>query len=67
MTATEFNKLAKLHNLRGDTLEACRLVLIDGNTAYVAAQKIGISHSTIKRALKRLQRPICGECGKPKT
>lgn len=67
MNHTEFNKLAKLHNLRGDTLEACRMVLLAWDSCYAAAKKLGIAESTVARALKRLQRPVCGECGKPKT
>lgn len=63
MTAREFEKLADLHRLQGDTREACRLVLIEKISGYAAAKKTGVAESTISRALKRIGRDTCRSCG----
>lgn len=66
MTAKEYAKLVKAHRLRGGkTIAACRAVLVDGLTAYAAARKIGVEESTISRALTKLRRPLCPQCGQP--
>ena len=63
MTAREFERLADQHRLRGDTREACRLVLIGGLSNYAAAQQTGVAKSTIGRALARINRGVCRRCG----
>ncbi len=65
MTAAEFRRLADAHRLRGKTREALQLVMVDGLTAYVAAQQMGVEQSTISRARKRIERPLCPCCGRP--
>ena len=65
LTAAEFRRLADAHRLRGKTREALWLVMVDGITAYAAAQQMGVEQSTISRARKRLERPLCPQCGKP--
>lgn len=66
MRPKEYAKLVKAHRLRGEkTVAACGAVLVDGLTAYAAAQKIGIEESTISRALAKLRRPLCPHCGQP--
>ena len=66
ITASEFARLAKIHRLRGATLEAARLVLVDGLTCYAAAKRAALYKSTVSRAVARLQRPLCPACGRPK-
>lgn len=56
-------RAADRHRLRGDTREACRLVLIKGLSNYAAAKKTGVAKSTIGRALARLDRGVCPTCG----
>lgn len=66
MTPKEYARLAKTHRLRGEkTIAACKAVLVDGLTAYAAADKIGVEESTISRALAKLRRPLCSHCGQP--
>lgn len=68
MTPAEFNRLAETHPSRGGnplTLEAARMVLVDGLTCYAAAQKTGLAKSTVTRAVERLQRPVCPACQRP--
>lgn len=65
MTSAEFSKLAKTHRLRGGSLGAARMVLVDGLTGYAAAKKSGLAESTVSRALDRLRRPICPACHRP--
>lgn len=65
MTLAEFTRLADAHHISGRTREALRLVVVDGLTAYAAAQRIGIEQSAVSRARKRLQRPLCPHCHSP--
>jgi len=65
MTHAEFKKLIKSHELRGQSVAAARLVLVDGLSAYAAAHRLGIAESTISRALARLRRPLCPHCSQP--
>lgn len=51
--------------MTGRTREALQLVLVDGLTAYAAAQQIGIEQSVISRARRRLERPLCPRCLRP--
>lgn len=67
MTHAEFQKLIKIHRLRGRSVEACRRVLVGGETAYAAAADLGLARSTLSRALARLNRKICRACGQPLT
>lgn len=66
MTPREFDKLILAHNLTGAWAKAARRVLVDGETAYAAAKDLGLAATTVSRALKRLRRPICESCGRPK-
>ena len=66
MKARNFERLAKANRLRGATLDACRLVLVDGESAYAASNITGRSQSTISRALAKMARGICETCGQPK-
>lgn len=63
MKTLEFNRIAKANNVQGNTLAACRLVLVKGKTAYAASKESGVPESTISRALNRLKRPVCKRCG----
>lgn len=66
MTKRELDKLIKTHRIRGEkTIEALRLVLMDGLTAYEAAKQADVGEATISRAKKRLERPVCKCCGRP--
>lgn len=65
MTSKEFNRLVKIHGLRGESVEACRRVLVEGETAYIVARDLDLAESTISRALARLARKICETCGQP--
>lgn len=69
MTETEFRQRLAATNMRSDsqTAKACRLVLVDGQTAYQASQSIHISHAGVSRALALLRRAKpaewCPKCG----
>lgn len=63
MTKSEFNNRVKLARMRGDRIDAAKLVLVDGLTAYAAAQATNVDQASLSRALKKLQRPICKCCG----
>lgn len=66
MKANEFRKLVAAHRIRGaKTIRACQLVLVDGKTAYAAAQGADIGEAAISRALAKLRRPLCPHCGQP--
>ena len=65
MTKKEFDKLVATHGLTGTSVEAARLVLVEGLTAYAASQQTGLARSTISRALDKLARPLCKCCGQP--
>lgn len=66
MNRRELNKLIDAHRIRGEkTIDALRLVLIDGLTAYQASQQLGLTESTISRAKARIERPLCPHCGQP--
>ena len=49
----------------GRTATACRLVLVDGLTAYAAAAQVGVNESAVSRAANRLRGlrtcPTCGQ------
>lgn len=65
MTRNEYDKLARVHGLSKRSADACRRVLVDGETAYHVAKTMGMEQSTISRALGKLARPVCGRCGQP--
>ena len=65
MDTSEFNTLVKRHNLKGASVDAARRVLVDGLSAYAAAKELGITESTISRALAKLKRPLCPCCQQP--
>jgi len=49
----------------GATAQACRLVLVDGLTAYAASKQVGVGQPAISRALAKLRAvrccPTCGQ------
>jgi hypothetical protein len=70
LTETEFKQrlAATAMPPAGKSARACRLVLVEGLTAYGAAQRIGIAESAVSRALARLRSvepvthcPLCGQ------
>ena len=63
--SSHFDLLVTLHGLHGESVEACRRVLVEGATAYQAAKELGLSRSTVSRALKKLDRSLCPHCGQP--
>lgn len=65
MKINEFQRLVAAHRLSGASVEAARLVLVDGLTKYRAARALDIAESTVGRAVARLSRPLCGHCGQP--
>jgi predicted transcriptional regulator len=65
MNQKDFDRLAEIHRLKKQTAEACQRVLVNGETAYSVAKDMNIAESTISRALKRLDRPVCKSCGQP--
>lgn len=66
MNSREFVRLTVTHRLRGErTIAGCRAVLVDGLTAYAAAQKIGINEAALSRALGKLRSPLCPHCHQP--
>lgn len=65
MSPDRFEMLVHAHGLRGKSREACYQVLVEGASAYRAAQELGLARSTVSRALKKLSAPICPRCGQP--
>jgi hypothetical protein len=66
MTEKQFTKLVEAHRLRGKkTIKACRLVLVQGLTAYGASKETGLDKAALSRVLTRLKRPLCPHCGQP--
>lgn len=65
MTPDDFSAALTAANIRPTTrtAAACRLVLVDGMTAYAASRRIGITEGVVSRALARLARPVCPACG----
>lgn len=65
MTPKRFEKLADVNRLKGKTREAVRMVLVDGESGYAAANACQIAESTVSRALARMRREICPSCKQP--
>jgi len=65
MTNEEFHRLAGRYRMRDNTRRAVRLVLVDGYSGYAAARECGVAQSTVWRAVRRLDRPLCTGCGRP--
>jgi hypothetical protein len=65
MTVSQFAAALVAANIKSSTrtAAACRLVLVDGATAYAASQQVGISRAAVSKALARLARPVCPTCG----
>lgn len=65
MTSSQFTAALTASNMRPSTrtAKACRLVLVDGMTAYAASQQTGLAQSVVSRALAKLARPVCPTCG----
>jgi predicted DNA-binding protein (UPF0251 family) len=66
VTNAQFDRLIAASNLRGErTIQACRLVKVEGLTAYAAAKQTGINQSAISRALAKIPKRICPTCRRP--
>lgn len=64
MNAAEFDSRAALTRMRGRSLDAARLVLVDGMSRYAAAEQIGVDIAAVSRAAKKLQEiKTCQCCG----
>ena len=67
MTPADFAKALSATRMipDGATAKACRLVLVDGMTAYAASQIVGVGQPAISRALAKLRSvrccPTCGQ------
>lgn len=67
MTPTQFTTALASTRLdpSGRTVQAVRLVLVDGLSAYAAAQRVGIHESAVSRAARKLRpetRQPCQHC-----
>ena len=66
MTLTQFHHMIAATHLRdGKTAKACRLVLVDGLSAYRAARISDVDQSAVIRALRKIPREACKACGQP--
>ena len=64
MTPSQFAARIAAHARLGpNTVEACRLVLIDGARPAEAARRVGIHRSAVTRAVRRITHDICPKCG----
>lgn len=69
MTPRQFTTALAATHMPSDSLtaQAVRLVLVDGLSAYAAAQQMGMQRSAVSRALKRLEPHLhashCPTCG----
>ena len=64
MTNSEFNKRIKLAKMRSkEQIEALRMILVNGKSAYAASNETGIDQAQISKARKRIERDICECCG----
>lgn len=65
MTPSQFTAALAAANIRPSTrtAKACRLVLVEGMTAYAASRQVRIAESVVSRALAKLARPVCPTCG----
>lgn len=66
MTSKEFDLLVKAAGMNAASVAGCKLVLVDGMGFHEAARKIGISHSSIIRMLRKIPREICPLCKQPR-
>lgn len=64
MTNKEFSNLTD--GLHAYSINACRLVLVEGWSIRAAAREYGMSHSTIIRMLDKIPRHICPTCKQPR-
>jgi hypothetical protein len=65
MTPTQFDQaLAQHPKMPPNSLsvQAARLVLVNGATAYRVAQSLGMAQSTVSRAVARILAPHCPSC-----
>ena len=64
MTPAEFKRRVALTKMRGRSLDAARLVLVDGLSRYAAAEQVGVDIAAVSRAASRIERlEICKYCG----
>ena len=65
ITESEFKARIKAHGIRGDrTIIALREYLVRGKPMADAARTADINQSAISRAMVKLNRPVCTECGR---
>jgi predicted DNA-binding protein (UPF0251 family) len=66
MTEAQFQRLLAASPLRGkNTIEACRLVLVEHISEAAAARAVQINQSAVSRALAKIPKRICPTCRKP--
>lgn len=60
MTPAQFQSLLSRTRMREQdrTAQVCRLVLVDGMTAYAACKQVGLSQSAASVALARLRQHV---------
>ena len=64
MTAAEFARRVALTKMRGQSLAAARLVLVDGMSRYAASRQIGVDVAAVSRAAAKIEQlKICRCCG----
>lgn len=63
MNKMEFARRVKANKMRGAQVDAARLVLLHGMGVVAAAAQAGVHKSGCSRAVDRIQRPLCPECG----
>lgn len=66
MTPTQFTAaIASTHLQDGQTVRACRMVLVDGLSQSAAATACGINRSAVSRAIKKIPTRFCRTCKQP--
>lgn len=61
MTAEEFDsQIDKLADLRGNTIELARLILVDGKTPAEAARLVGTQKQNVSKKMQRVRALLTG-------
>jgi len=60
---SDFENLMNFHRIMGERKRKAVALIMGGKTQYAAAKEIGISESAVSRAMAKLRRPVCTECG----
>ena len=63
MTNTQFRRLAEAAGMGGRSLEAVRLVLVDGLSQHEAARRAGVDVSIVNRRVHAFPTGFCKCCG----